>query len=471
VDFIPHTNEDRRQMLETIGVSNVEELLRAIPPSVRAKPLRLPEGITEPEVARWMATLARQNRTVDELVSFLGAGSYDHFIPAAVAPLIMRGEFITAYTPYQPEASQGSLQAIYEFQSLICELTDLDVANASLYDGASGLAEAVLLALRATERSTIVISSAVHPEYRRVLKTYLDDLPIRLVELLCPKGITDLAALRNAVDDRTAVVVVQNPNFYGCVEPMAQIESVAHAAGGFFVACVNPISLGALEAPGAYGADVAVGEAQVFGNPIWYGGPYVGFMAVKQELMRRIPGRLAGMTTDHEGRRGFVLTLQTREQHIRRQRATSNICTNEALCALAVTVYLSLVGKEGLREVAYQNVARSHYAQEALCRIPGVRLAYEQPFFNEFVLQLPSAAAPLVDRMVERGFLAGVPMSRFDPFDFPPEGVADRSGQHSERTSKDGAARERELLVCVTETKTREEIDRFAAALQEALAR
>ena len=433
-------------MLAAIGVEDLEALLQAIPARLRARPLRLPEGISEPEAARWMAALARRNRTPDDLVAFLGAGAYDHFIPAAVAPLIMRGEFLTAYTPYQPEASQGSLQAIYEFQSLICELTDLDVANASLYEGASAVAEAVLMALRQTERSVVLVASTVHPEYRQVLRTYLDDLPIQLVEIPARDGVTDLEALRASASDQTAAVVVQQPNLYGCLEPMAQIAPIVHGVGGLFVACVNPMSLGVLEAPGAYGADAAVGEAQPFGNPLWYGGPYVGFMAVRQSLMRRMPGRLAGMTTDHRGRRGFVLTLQTREQHIRRQRATSNICTNEALCALAVTVYLALVGKEGLRQIAYQNVAKSHYAQEALCRIRGVQLAHRQPFFNEFVLRLPMAAEAVVERLIEWGFLAGVPLSRWEP------------------------SRANDLLVCVTETKMRDEIDRFATAMAEALA-
>ncbi|MGD0017497.1 MAG: aminomethyl-transferring glycine dehydrogenase subunit GcvPA, partial [Verrucomicrobiia bacterium] len=326
MDYIPSTEADLQAMVADIGVRDFEQLIASIPRELRVQRLNLPPPLTELELLRELQRLAGQNRSIDQLLSFLGAGAYEHFIPSAIDPLVMRGEFHTAYTPYQAEASQGTLQAIYEYQTMIARLTGMDVSNASLYDGASALAEAALLCLNATpQRKAIAISSAIHPEYRQTVRTYLQGREVEIVELPLRDGQTDVAAL--TVRSDLAGVLMQSPNYFGCIEPMAQAAEAAHAAGALFVACVNPISLGVLAPPGEYGADIAVGEGQPLGIPLGYGGPWLGFFAVSKKLVHRIPGRIVGCTRDTYGERGFVLTLQAREQHIRREKATSNICS------------------------------------------------------------------------------------------------------------------------------------------------
>jgi glycine dehydrogenase subunit 1 len=389
--------------------------------------------LTELELVRELQRLAGQNRSLDQLVSFLGAGGYEHFIPSAIDPLVMRGEFYTAYTPYQAEASQGTLQAIYEYQTMIARLTGMDVSNASLYDGASALAEAALLCLNAApQRKAVAISSAIHPEYRQTVRTYLQGHDVEIIELPVHDGQTDVGALADRTD--LAAVLMQSPNYFGCVEPMAQAAEAAHAAGSLFVACVNPISLGVLAPPGEYGADIAVGEGQPLGIPVGYGGPWLGFFATSRKLVHRIAGRIVGCTRDAYGERGFVLTLQAREQHIRREKATSNICTNQGLMALRACIYLSLIGKQGLRELAELNVRRAHLSAKTIAHIPGYRLKYSAPFFNEFVVVCPIPAQAVCDQLLTEGIVAGYPMGN-------------------------------DLLVCVTETKSEADIDRFANAL------
>lgn len=436
MDFSPHTPAEERAMLDTIGVREVQELTAHLPLGAPPALDRVPPGLAELDLVRQIQMLSCTNEGTETRLSYLGAGAYEHFIPAAIEPLISRGEFLTAYTPYQPEASQGTLQATYEFQSLICELMAMDVANASLYEGASALAEAALVALRTTGRRELVIPRALHPDYRAVLRTYLQWGGATLREAPCPQGTMSLQELATLVTDRTAAVIVQQPNFLGCLEEVAAIEGITHRQGALLITSVNPLSLGLLKPPGEYGADIAVAEGQSLGLPLGFGGPYLGLFTCREALLRKVPGRLVGMTQDLDGRRGFVLTLQAREQHIRREKASSNICTNEALMALAATVYLSLLGPEGLREVAWQNVAKSHYAAQRLGQIPGCRLRFSAPFFNEFVLETPVAADTLQQRLLKEGIISGLPLSRWDP-----------TLTHAS-------------LWCVTETKRREDIDR-----------
>ncbi|MCS7082156.1 MAG: aminomethyl-transferring glycine dehydrogenase subunit GcvPA [Bacteroidetes bacterium] len=439
--FVPHTEEDRRQMLQAIGVADFEELLEPIPEALRLRePLRLPPALSEWEVSRLVTGLSEQNLGAEQLICFAGAGAYDHIIPAAIGALLCRSEFYTAYTPYQGEVSQGTLQAIYEFQTMLCRLTGMDVANASMYDGASALAEAVLLACGHTGRSRVVIAGKVHPLYLEVVRTYGYGQGIELLQAPLQEGRTDLKALEELVDASVAAVVVQQPNFYGLLEEVRLIERIAHAdPQRLYIVVADPISLGLLEAPGFYGADIVVGEGQPLGIPLNFGGPYLGLFAAKAALLRKLPGRLVGMTVDACGERAFVLTLQTREQHIRRDKATSNICTNQGLMALAATIYMALLGKEGLREVAEQCYHRAHYLARRIEELPGYGLLYPGPFFREFVVRTPRAASEVVERLLEQGFLAGVPLDRWG---------------------------EPGLLVAVTEKRSREEMDRFVEALR-----
>jgi len=433
-------------MLRAAGARSVEDLLTRIPARARlARPLNLPPALSEAELVRQMRRLAAANAHADDFVCFMGAGAYDHHVPSAINHLISRGEFFTAYTPYQPEASQGTLRTIYEYQTMIAELTGMDVANASIYDGGSALAEAALMAHSITGRPELVVSRAVHPLYRRVMGTYCASLRLPIRELPAEDGTSDREALKRAVSGKTAAVILQSPNFFGCLEELADAAEVAHAAGALFVAVVDPVSLGLLAPPGAAGADIVLGEGQGLGIPLSYGGPNLGLFATRKELVRRMPGRLAGATVDLDGERGFVLTLQTREQHIRREKATSNICTNVALCALMATIYLALLGKHGLRKVGELSLAKAHYAAEALTRVPGVSLRFGAPFFKEFVLQLPIAPERVVRRLLREKILAGVPLKPYD------------------RSLGDC------LLVAVTEKRTREEIDAYADALARAV--
>jgi len=441
--FIPHTDAEREEMLAEIGVRSLEDLFADIPEELRAGELSIPEGESEWAVRRQLRALAAKNAT--HLVSFLGAGFYDHFIPSAVDELAGRSEFYTAYTPYQPELSQGVLQATYEYQSAVCRLTQMEVSNASLYDGGTALYEAVMMALRITKRRRVVMDGGVNPIYRKMLACYTGNLSIEFVEITPSHGQSDRRRLARAVDERTAAVIVQNPNFFGVVDDFTDVCEQAHAIGARVICSVYPLSLGLLKPPGEMGADIVTGEGQSLGLPLSFGGPYLGFLATRMEYVRTMPGRLVGRTTDRKGRRGFVLTLQPREQHIRREKATSNICSNEALCAVRAVIYLSLLGKEGLHEVARTCVAKAAYARRRLLDIPGVKPLTEAPTFNEFALELPLDAGEVVNRLIEKGFAAGFPLGRYYP------------------------GLERCLLVAVTEPRTKEEIGMFAEALEAVL--
>ncbi len=441
--YIPHTEAERREMLAAIGVESVEELFADIPPELRAPDLDLPTGCSEWAVRRHLRALATKNAT--HLVSFLGGGFYDHFIPAAVDSLASRPEFYTAYTPYQPELSQGVLQATYEYQSAICRLTRMEVSNASLYDGGTALYEAVMMALRVTGRRRVVVDGGVSPIYRTMLACYTSNLSIEFAEVAPSHGQSDRDLIARQVDDRTAAVILQNPNFFGVVDDFTDIAEQAHNVGALVICSVYPISLGLLKTPGEMGVDIATGEGQSLGLPLSFGGPYLGFLASRQELVRKMPGRIVGATKDREGRRAFVLALQAREQHIRREKATSNICSNQALCALRAVIYLSLLGKEGVRRVARTCAAKAAYARRRLLAIAGVQPLTEAPVFNEFALELPMDAGEAVNRLVEKGFAAGFPLGRYYP------------------------GLENGLLVAVTEQRTREEIGMFAEALEAVL--
>ena len=445
--YLPTTPREQKQMLEIIGAGSIEDLLVRVPAKARlSRPLALAPALAEMDLIRHMRTLAARNADADSAICFLGGGSYDHYVPSPINHLVLRGEFFTAYTPYQPEASQGTLRTIFEYQTMIAELTGMDVANASIYDGASSLAEAALMAHSATGRNELVIASSVNPLYRQVVETYVDGPGLRLREVPAPDGVADPDAVRKLVGAKTAAVIVQSPNFYGCLESLRDLSDVAHGVGALFVVSSDPVNLGVLEAPGKLGADIVVGEGQGLGVPLSYGGPNLGVFAAKTELVRRMPGRLVGATVDLEGHRGFVLTLQTREQHIRRAKATSNICTNVALCALMATIYVSTLGKQGLARVGELSTAKAHYAAERLTKVPGVSLRFAKPYFKEFVLTLPKSPERVVTKLAREGILAGVPLKGFD------------------RSLKDC------LLVAVTEKRTREEIDTFAAALEKAVA-
>ncbi len=436
-------------MLRVAGVASLEDLFAEIPATVRLKrPLELPPALPEGELFAHMVRLAERNAHADRLVSFLGAGAYDHEIPSVVWHLAGRAEFVTAYTPYQAEVMQGELQAAYEYQTMLCELTGMDVANASMYDGASALGEAAVMSRDLTGRNRVVVSSAVHPHYREVLRTYTRHLGVEVVEVPYRDGVTPVEEIRAATGPEVAAVIVQSPNVFGCIEQGSAFAQVAHEAGALLIAAVaEPISLGLLRPPGEYGADIVAGEGQPLGNHLNYGGPYLGMLAARQAFVRRMPGRLVGMTTDRDGRRGFVLTLQTREQHIRREKATSNICTNEALNALGAAVYMAALGPDGMRRVAEVNARRAHYAIEQLTALPGISRAFAAPVFNEFVVRTPLPPEQLNARLSEKGFLGGLALGAWYP-ELP-----------------DG------WLVCVTEARTRGQIDAFVEAVKEAIVR
>ena len=438
--FIANTDSDREEMLRGIGVASFDDLIADIPRELRlTSSLELPPELSEPEVQMLMEKLAFANTSTASHVSYLGGGAYDHYLPPAINTIVSRSEFYTAYTPYQAEVSQGTLQAIYEYQSMICRLYGMDTANASLYDGATALAEAVSLAITATGRNKVVVAGKVHPHSLHVLKTFIEAGGDRsVVQSALQGGVCDTAELQGVVNDSVAAVIVQQPNFYGCLEDVEAIGDVARCNGALFIVSADPVSLGVLEAPGKYGADIAVGEGQPLGSALNFGGPYLGIFAVTRNYVRKIPGRLVGMTKDRDGEDGFILTLQTREQHIRREKATSNICTNQALNALQAVVYLSLLGKQGLGEVAMQSLQKSHYLADKIDELPGYSLKYGQPFFREFVVETPVPAGLVVDRMLEQGIMAGYDLSA----------VGDEG-----------------LLVAVTEKRTKEELDDFVMKL------
>ena len=417
MDYISNTDSQLTEMLQAMGLKSFDEWVANFPSSIRSCSCELPAGLSESEVLSTFERLLAPNRSVNDFISFLGFGAYRHVIPTAVDALASRGEWLTPYTPYQAEASQGTLQLIYEFQTLVCELMQMEVANASLYDGASSVAEAVAVALRATDRPRVLLSEALHPHAREVVATYLSQTPAILQEIPTVNGVTDLEALGKSMRDDVACVVMQQPNVFGCLEPMAQASDMAHRAGGLFVASVYPISLGLVQPPGAYGADIAVAEGRCLGSPISYGGPGLGLFTTTNALLRRTPGRLAGCTVDQAGRRGYTLTLQTREQHIRRERATSNICTNEGWLALRATIFMSLLGPQGMQELAQLNLDKAHYAQARLREVSWIHAPFDQPFFNEFTLRYDdSIKVEAVNRALAKSeIIGGFPLSGWYP--------------------------------------------------------
>jgi len=444
IRYIPHTEEDCREMLGVIGVKEVEDLFQTIPKEYRlSKPLNLPQPLSEPDLIRHF-----QGLQVPMMSSFLGAGAYHHFIPTVVPSLVSRSEFYTAYTPYQPEISQGTLQAIFEYQTLMCQLTGMEVSNASFYDGASSLAEAVLMAHRITRKKKVLLSRAIHPEYRRVIQTYIDPDQQEIVLIPYQKegGRTDEKILFDLLKEDVSAVVIQSPNFFGVVEDLHPIAERIHNMGGLMIVGFSEaVAYGILQPPGAMGADIVAGEGQSLGIPVSFGGPYLGIFATLEKFVRNMPGRLVGETIDLEGKRGFVLTLATREQHIRRERATSNICTNEGLCGLMATVFLSCLGKEGLKELAMMNLSKTEYAKKIVSGIRGCKLNFTGPTFNEFVLQIEKAPEEVLEKLKKEEILGGLPLTRFYP------------------------ELDHHLLVTVTEMNRKEEIDCWAEALEKAL--
>ena len=439
--YIPNTEQEQAEMLAKLGLKSVDDLFQDIPADFRNPPLDLAAPLSELEVQRELAALASRNRPMSSGPSFLGAGSYHHFIPSIVKAIMTRGEFLTAYTPYQPEVSQGTLQVIYEFQTLIANLYGMEVANAGMYDGATSLAEGVLMACRVTRRQKVAVLDTVSPAYLQVTRTYCQ-----------AQGIEIHTALHwePGVDGETACLVAQYPNFYGTIEDMALLSQSAHDQGALLVVSADPLAMGMLNPPGSYDADIVTGEGQPLGIPSSYGGPYLGLFTAKQQYIRQMPSRLVGKTVDSQGRTGYVLTLQTREQHIRRERATSNICTNEALYALAATIYLAATGKQGLRQVAELCYQKAHYAASQIRELPGYSLPFDRgPFFQEFVVQCPAAPAEINRKLLERNILGGLDIS-VPPYSDPlPERV------------------DRGMLVCVTEMNSKEDIDALVAGLGE----
>lgn len=436
--YIPNSEKDFQEMLETIGVRDFEDLLQSIPDVLKSdRILNLPPPLTEMELEAEIAEIAERNRASDRLINFMGGGAYDHFIPKVVDYILSRPEFKTAYTPYQPEVSQGTLQAMYEYQSMICELTGMGVSNASLYDGASGLAEAAMMARNITGKNRILIAETVHPLYLQVLKTYAGSLGLDIDILPARNYVIDPIVLDEKLTSDTAAVILQSPNFFGYAENAPVAAEKAHKAGTLFIQGFDPISLAILKAPGDYGTDIVFGEGQSLGNHLNFGGPYLGLFAADRKYVRKMPGRIIGATEDTQGRRGFVLTLQTREQHIRREKATSNICTNQGLNALAATVYLALLGKCGLRQVAELSTQKAHYLHEKITALKGFDKVSDEPFFKEFTVYTRIPAAEVVRQAEQAGFLAGVHVGQFYP------------------------DRMHELILAVTEKRTKEQMDKL----------
>ena len=442
--FIPNTEQDRKEMLKFLGIKSIKELFKNIPEELLLKKnLKIPKGLSEIELVKEMRLLSEKNADLEHYSCFLGAGAYHHFIPSVIPHLIGRSEFYTSYTPYQPEASQGLLQTIYEFQTLICELTGMDVANASMYDGASAFAEAMIMASHITGREEVIISRTIHPEYREVVKTYAQAKDLKIIEAGYENGITSLEELSKKVSNKTAAVLIQNPNFFGSLENLREIEEITHKNKSLFiVAIVEPTSLGLLKPPGKWGADIVVGEGQSFGNPISFGGPYLGFMATKNKYMRKLPGRLVGATTDSKGRKGYILTLQVREQHIRREKATSNICTNQALCALAATIYRVSLGKEGLRRVAELSTQKAHYAFEKIRGIERFEKIFSSSFYNEFIIECKDAKK-INQVLLKERIIGPLELEKYYP------------------------ELKNHLLFCTTEMNSKEEIDKLVNILKE----
>jgi len=438
MNFVPHTPQEIKAMLQAIGLESTEDLFSDIPENLKLqRELDLPKGLDEMTLRREVTSLSQENIHTEDYINFLGAGAYDHYCPSIINHLISRSEFYTAYTPYQPEISQGTLQSIFEFQTAICELAGMDVANASMYDGATALAEGMIMAVAQTNKKKVLLSSTVHPEYREVLKTYAWAREIEIIEIPYTKeGSTDLDFLDQTLTNDFAAVIIQNPNFFGKIEKLKTLIDRVKSTKALSIVCADPISLGILEAPGKLGADIVVGEGQSLGMPLSFGGPYLGFIATTEKLIRRIPGRIVGLAKDQHGKDGFVLTLQAREQHIRREKASSNICSNQALCALTAIIYLSALGKKGLKEVAEHCISKAHYAQKVLTQIDGVELAFPQgPSFKEFVVKTKEDIACINDRLFQAGILGGLDLGRFYP------------------------ELKNHMLICVTEARSKTEID------------
>ncbi len=442
--YIPNSPEERQAMLESIGLSNGSELFRSVPGDIQlGRRLNITEPLAEPEVISSLEAMAARN-TAATKPSFLGAGVYSHFSPTIVDHLIQRSEFFTSYTPYQPEISQGTLQYIFEFQTLICQLTGMEVANASMYDGSTAMAEAYLMAQRVTRRNKIIVADSVHPEYREVARTYTQHGDAEIITAAFDEKTGRVADL-SALDDKTAALVIQSPNFFGCVENLERLSKAAHDVGALLVVVVTEaVSLGLLKPPGQCGADIVVGEGQSFGIPMSFGGPHVGLFATQEKYVRQMPGRLCGVAYDKNGNRGFVLTLSTREQHIRREKATSNICTNQGLIALAATIYMETMGKKGLQEVAEQNAQKAAYAKSRIEGLEGFSIPFSAPTFNEFVVRGPKPAIEILEKLrVEKGIIGGLGLSKYYQ------------------------GRENDILVAVTETNTREQIDSLVRKMTE----
>ena len=441
--YIPNTKEEVKEMLKAIGVGSIEDLFRDIKPSYAPKSFDIPEGKSEMEVLNYFRKLSSLNCST--IIKFLGCGFYDHYIPSVVDALSGRAEFYTAYTPYQPECSQGTLRAIYEYQSAISALTGMDIANASLYEGGTALYEAAMMAIRISGRNKIVVDGGVNPIYRKILYAYTSNLSINFREIPVSHGRSTREEMFKYIDEETAGIILQNPNFFGAIDDHTDIIKRAHSVGALAIESVYPISLGILKSPGEMKADIVTGEGQSMGMPLSFGGPYLGFMAAKKEYARKMPGRIAGSTVDRDGRRGFVLTLQVREQHIRREKATSNICTNEALCAMRAIIYLSSLGKEGLRELAGLNYEKAEFTKSLLDKIKGVEVKRSSPTFNEFTVLLPKSADEVVKDMLNHNFIAGLPLGKY---------------------YKD---MDKYLLVAVTEKRTKKEIEDFTTCLEKVL--
>ncbi len=440
--YVPNTDQDRKEMLEQIGVENFDELIAKIPENIRFKgDLNIPDSLSEYEVIKLIDSYAQNNIAADSHICFMGGGAHDRYVPSMVYSVLERPEFKTAYTPYQAEVSQGTLQAMYEFQTMICQLTGMDVANASLYDGGTAIAEAAFLANIQTKKSTFLIAGKLNPHYQRVLSDITAGKEFNFIECSTDDGLCDLNKLEENMNADVAAVITQQPNAYGNIEDVFGIEKIAHTHKGLFVVVVDPISLGVLEAPGNYNADIVVGEGQPLGIPMSYGGPYLGLFACKQKFVRKMPGRLSGVTVDSDGNRGFVLTLQTREQQIKREKATSNICTNQGLFMLAATVYMATMGKSGIKEVAEQSFQKAHYLAKKIAEIQGFQLMNDKPFLYDFLVETPIPAKEIIEEGEKAGFLAGIDSSRFPG-------------------CKPG------LLISVTEKRSKKEMDDFVEFLK-----
>lgn len=440
--YLPHTPEDRRLMLDAMGVQQVMDLFIDIPQALLLdKPLDLPAAMSESELTKYFTLLAKQNANLKDYACFLGAGAYDHYIPSTIDHVLRRSEFYTAYTQYQPEISQGYLQALWEYQSMICEITGMAVANASMYDGATAMAEAAIMACGSTRRQQIIVAKSVHPHYRELLNTYAIDFGFEILEIGYVNGVTAIEELQTVISKQTAVVILQNPNFFGSIEDLQAFSELTHSQGALFVAVADPLALAILEAPGKLGADIVVGEGQPLGLATAFGGPYLGFFATSDKLMRKLPGRIVGQTVDTDGQRGFVLTIQAREQHIRREKATSNICSNEALCALAASVYMATVGKEGYKQIATHCLQKAHYLQQQLVKLGLGQEVFSAPFFKEFVIKCNKPVAEINQALFAKKIIGGLDLEKYYP------------------------ELKNCMLLCVTENRSKAEMDALIAEM------